>query len=333
MPAVASDDSILRFSTSAFAESDRLPVLREFFGRKVTRAEFEPLSETVRADVMLRRFGQIGLVTIDHSLMNVSRTRELLADGDDSLILHVVAGPCRGRQWGRDVVLKTGDAGLISNADTCVFTCSGKTLLLSLARQELRPLIADFDSIIMRSVPADSSALRLLRHYVRLVEEAPELTAELQHLTVTHIYDLVAVTLGATRDAAEVARGRGIRAARLRAAKADVLSHLSDHMLSIHAVAARQGITPVYIGKLFGDEQLSFSTFVLENRLVRARHMLSNPRFRSRAIGAVALDCGFGDLSYFNRAFRRRFGASPSEIRADASRFWAQGAPDISDDR
>lgn len=29
----------------------------------------------------------------------------------------------------------------------------------------------------------------------------------------------------------------------------------------------------------------------------------------------IALDCGFGDVSNFNRAFRSGFGASPSEYR------------------
>jgi AraC-like DNA-binding protein len=32
----------------------------------------------------------------------------------------------------------------------------------------------------------------------------------------------------------------------------------------------------------------------------------------------VAYDCGFGDVSYFNRMFRRQFGAAPSDIRAQA---------------
>jgi methylphosphotriester-DNA--protein-cysteine methyltransferase len=32
----------------------------------------------------------------------------------------------------------------------------------------------------------------------------------------------------------------------------------------------------------------------------------------------IKLDIGFGDLSYFNRAFRRRYGASPSDVRARA---------------
>jgi AraC-like DNA-binding protein len=35
-------------------------------------------------------------------------------------------------------------------------------------------------------------------------------------------------------------------------------------------------------------------------------------------IATIALDAGFGDLSYFNRTFRRRFGVAPSELRAAA---------------
>ena len=45
------------------------------------------------------------------------------------------------------------------------------------------------------------------------------MTPELQQLAVTHVYDLLALALGATRDAAAIAVGRGVRAARLRSIK------------------------------------------------------------------------------------------------------------------
>lgn len=319
------DNAPLRFSTAGFSERERPTVLREIFGRKLSRTEMQPLSDEVHADVTAHCVGGIHFVTIDHSLMKVSRTRELVADGDDALILHVVGGGCQGSQLGREILFQRGDAGLIPNGDACSFTCFGKTLLVKLAYQELRPLIADFDAAIMRSVPADSATLRLLRGYVRAFEKLPETSAELRHRFVGHIYDLTALTFGAASEAAEQARGRGVRAARLHAVKTDVLAHLADHTLSIGTVAARHGISTVYVRKLFEDEALSFSAFVLENRLERARHMLADSRFRDHAIGAIAFDAGFGDLSYFNRAFRRRFQASPSDIRAEASRSWGEG--------
>jgi len=41
-------------------------------------------------------------------------------------------------------------------------------------------------------------------------------------------------------------------------------------------------------------------------------------RFSNRPIALIAFDAGFADLSTFNRAFRRRFGMTPSEMRRSA---------------
>jgi AraC-like DNA-binding protein len=126
----------------------------------------------------------------------------------------------------------------------------------------------------------------------------------------------VAVALGATRDAADTASGRGVRAARLHAVKADILANLASRHLSLDAIAASQRISPVYVRKLFESEDTSFTKFVLEQRLLRAHRMLNDPRFADHPIAAIAMEAGFGDLSYFNRAFRRRYRASPSDVRA-----------------
>jgi AraC-like DNA-binding protein len=63
---------------------------------------------------------------------------------------------------------------------------------------------------------------------------------------------------------------------------------------------------------------MTFTEFVLGQRLARAHRMLSDPRLADQKISTVAFDAGFGDLSYFNRVFRRRFGATPSELRAES---------------
>ena len=48
--------------------------------------------------------------------------------------------------------------------------------------------------------------------------------------------------------------------------------------------------------------------------------MLRDPRFVARSITSIAYDAGFGDLSYFNRTFRRHYGATPSDIRSGITR-------------
>jgi hypothetical protein len=66
--------------------------------------------------------------------------------------------------------------------------------------------------------------------------------------------DLVAVSSGASRDAAAVAEGRGIRAARLRAIKTDIEANLALGDFSAEAAARRQNVSDSYIRKLFEGE-------------------------------------------------------------------------------
>jgi len=61
---------------------------------------------------------------------------------------------------------------------------------------------------------------------------------------------------------------------------------------------------------------------VLGLRLARAHRMLTDPRFAAWTIKAVAYELGFGDRSYFNRAFRRRYGVSPSDLRGNNERIF-----------
>jgi AraC-like DNA-binding protein len=138
----------------------------------------------------------------------------------------------------------------------------------------------------------------------------------LRSLVVTHVYDLVALALGATRDATAIANDRGARAARLHAIKTEILNSLGRHELSLAGLAARHGVTPRHVQTLFESDGSTFSRFLLDQRLARAHHMLSNPLLAEQTISRIAYEVGFGDLSHFNRAFRRRYGETPSDVRA-----------------
>lgn len=64
----------------------------------------------------------------------------------------------------------------------------------------------------------------------------------------------------------------------------------------------------------------TFSEFVLAQRLARAHRFLTDPVRSDDTIGTIAFEAGFGDLSHFNRTFRRYYGATPSDIRAASLR-------------
>jgi AraC-like DNA-binding protein len=163
-----------------------------------------------------------------------------------------------------------------------------------------------------------TDARQLLTSYTQIIERLSLAAPELRHLLVDHKYDLVTLLRGATRDAPETTNGRSSRAARLEAIKTEILNGLDRHELSLAGLAARHGVTPRYVQRLFETEGLTFSQFVRDRRLERAYRMLRDRRFAHRTISTIAYDAGFGDLSHFNRAFRRRFGKSPSEARSAA---------------
>ena len=181
----------------------------------------------------------------------------------------------------------------------------------------LAATVRDVEAACVRVLPAEPVAL--LKHYAAAVQHPSMLaTQELQHVFVTHIHDLIALALGATQDGTEIAGGRGLPAARLRAVKDDIFANLQRPDLSLDALAKRQGISPRYIRMLFAAEATSFSDFVRAQRLARAHRMLRSPQYSALAISTIAYNAGFGDLSHFNHAFRRAYGATPSDVRTAA---------------
>lgn len=67
---------------------------------------------------------------------------------------------------------------------------------------------------------------------------------------------------------------------------------------------------------MFAAEGTSFSEYLLVERLAQAHRLLGDRRFANRTISGIAFELGFGDLSYFNRTFRRHYGMTPSDVRA-----------------
>src|SRR5262249_40885510 len=135
-------------------------------------------------------------------------------------------------------------------------------------RESVALLLGRLDETPIRLVAQRTEALNLLVTYASAIAEAlPLATPELQRLAVSHIHDLIAATIRATRDNQAIAEGRGIAAARLRAIMTDISAHLGDGDLSVAEVARRHRVTPRYVHKLFENEGLTFSSFVLGQRL------------------------------------------------------------------
>jgi AraC-like DNA-binding protein len=92
-------------------------------------------------------------------------------------------------------------------------------------------------------------------------------------------------------------------------------AHLDDEPFNIVNFARGQGISVRTLQRLFNRHQTTPSRWMLERRLERIAGQLRAPAYAARSITDIALSAGFNDLGHFNRAFRARYGMSPSQWR------------------
>src|SRR5712671_5954207 len=313
----------MRFSLEDVPERERLPVFREVFGRTVLKYDLEPLPDIpFHVDLKFQALPGLAIMSGRVHGSRDQRTRETLAADptDDIGMIVNLRGPHRITQGRQELVLGDGDATLVSLGDVCSFTHRppGDILAFRVPRKQFAPLVTDVDDRYLRCIPNGTPTLRLLTEYVKLVQDDQKvMSPELQHLVVGHVHDLMAAVVGTTRDAAETAEGRGLRAARLHAIKQDIARNIDRPDLSVATLAARHCCTPRFIQRLFETEATTFTDYVLAQRLVRAHRMLTDPRRADDKISSIAFDAGFDDVSYFNRTFRQYYGNTPSGIRAN----------------
>jgi AraC-like DNA-binding protein len=319
------DGSTRRFhiSSDMFPDDKRLAMWREVYGRGIARVDIEPLTDApFHADVTFNLLPNVAIASGSRSPAHYRVTRELLKDARDIIAVSILrSGEASATQFGQELIGGIGSASLLSAAEPSVSTLhtDGSFITLALSRPAIAELAPDFEAAFGRPIPANDPALRLLTKYLDAVLAADELDhPDVARSVSAHILDLVALALGARGDRAEAALG-GAKAARLKALKTDVMSMLGNGELSSEMIASRHNISSRYVRKLFEREGISFSSFVLGERLTRVRRMLRDSRYTHLTIAQLAHACGFNDISYFNRAFRRHFSAAPTDVRESST--------------
>ncbi len=99
-----------------------------------------------------------------------------------------------------------------------------------------------------------------------------------------------------------------------------ILKYLEEHYnesLSIEKMAEASGFSQSHFMKFFRQVfGTTFTAFLNEYRMTMAARLLLAS---DDTILTVAANCGFENLSYFNRSFKRRFGMTPREFRKQLS--------------
>ncbi len=94
-----------------------------------------------------------------------------------------------------------------------------------------------------------------------------------------------------------------------------IRTHITDPELSVQNLAERFGCSKRHLHRAFAGSDISLAEFIWQSRLEHCAQALRAAAQRHLAVGEIAFAYGFNNFSHFSRAFRERFGCSPSAYR------------------
>jgi AraC-like DNA-binding protein len=216
---------------------------------------------------------------------------------------------------GREFTLRPGSMMLLQ-LDEPFFSADGASYKrftnVYLPNAALRAAVTDVDDLVGRELEP-GRALSLATDYGDLLLRHPSAVKEAGMAIAAHLNDLVVLGLGARGDQAAAARRGGLRAIRLKAVTMILEKRFAESDFSAAKLAAAAGLSERYVNELLYEAGASFTMRLNELRLRKAADLLVRAPWRR--VSDIVFDCGFNDLSYFNRCFRRRFGMTPSAAR------------------
>lgn len=98
-----------------------------------------------------------------------------------------------------------------------------------------------------------------------------------------------------------------------------IRENLAAPDLNPRTIAAANYISVRALHQLFEGTGDTVSGTVLGLRLLRCREDLESPAHAATSISDIAARWGFSDAAHFSRAFRQKYGTTPSEWRASAN--------------
>ncbi|WP_256807310.1 helix-turn-helix transcriptional regulator [Bradyrhizobium sp. Bra64] len=300
--------------------SDRQRFIRfaELFEHFSNTGELDPASDVpFRATMNSIHIGTTMLGRCDGSFVTVRREkRQVLETGDDRFCLARNTGDRSSQvvHRGREFTMRPGSMVLLK-LDEPFFAADGAShkrfTNVHLPVDTLRAMVADVDDLVGCELEP-GGALSLAMDYSDLLLRHSTAADEAGMAIAAHLLDLAAIGLGARSDIATAARRRGLRAVRVKAVLTILEARFHEPDFSAQRLAAAAGLSERYVNELLFEAGASFTTRLNELRLRKAADLLAH---REGRISDIAFACGFNDLSYFNRCFRRRFGLTPTAAR------------------
>ena len=299
---------------------DRQRFLRfaELFEHFSNTGELDPAADVpFRAEMNSIHIGTTMLGRCDGTFTTVRRElRQVRETNDDRycLVRNRGARASTVIHRGREFTLQPGSLALLK-LDEPFFAADGTNSKhftnVHLPTATLRAMVPNLENLVGCELEP-GGALSLAMDYSDLLLRHPQAAGEAGMAIANHLLDLAAIGLGARGEPALAAQRGGLRAVRLKAVLMILEQRFGEPGFSAQKLADAAGLSERYVNELLFEAGASFTTRLNELRMRKAADLLARGK---RRISDIAFECGFNDLSYFNRCFRRRFGLTPTAAR------------------
>lgn len=309
---------VLRLSTQGVEARSRASAIRDYL-RDLIQVDVRPRDPEGPLDYsaglqVTRGATWGGAVTTS---VVFTRSAALARDGSDDLMLALPGAPMIvDLPSAAQFHVQPGEAVLVSQArEVRLVLGTGTCWALRVPHRDIAKMLPQISAAPILTIRGDVPMLSLLGRYGRLLDDEPMADPQSRDLAARHLQEMLALTLGASREFREDVASNTIVSVRFKAALAEIAAHLGERELSLEWLAIQLKITSRHLQRVFSAHGTSFSDELRRARLTRARAMLDDPRHASRTISAIALECGFPEATVLNRLFRQEYGMTPSEAR------------------
>ncbi|WP_298430881.1 AraC family transcriptional regulator [Ottowia sp.] len=323
-PAVPATPKRLHLSSHDFAGPDKAAALREVYGRELVRVDLWPCEGAAPFDFQaaLQPLHEGAMaVRCEHTPAHSWRSPALMRDGADDILLTASRAGCVIRTPGGVLEIPAGGFLLHSKAREHEYITphGGPTQSIQLPRATLARLAPRLEEAPLRALPPGTPGTALALGYAGLLLASPAApSASLLRTATAHLHELLAAVLAPPRRHTPPPAREAVYAARLALIQRAILARLDVPELRLEHIARLHHMTPRQVQRLFAREGTCFSDHVREQRLERAHALLADPAQRGKRVLDIALESGFNGFPAFSRAFRRRFGMTPTEVREAA---------------
>ena len=266
------------------------------------------------------RIGELGLIwyttSASSGLVDVGRAGAWSSQHGDSFLFAVQEeGTVFGNYLGREIVSRPGDMVLLDTSRSWQITSDTpvSATAVKIPPSALLGLVPDPEQIcgirLSRDDPQTALASSLILRLKAAVEADPL-------ADWSGFENVLLATIGAALKRAPQIAPPSSELGKLRRQACTIVErNLDDPQLSSASIATSLGTNTRRIQRVFGEMGTTPRNYILERRLNAAAELLRRTGQHDLTITEIAYSVGFGDLSHFDRQFRRRWGMSPREFR------------------